>query len=177
MNNNISILTVLFNPLNDYMKSFSRMKDKRQFWTLFFFFFFGFTGIPMIKSGQIKKGLIILLCLIAGVGSNFLFDIAIVRQIFCIIWLINYIGSFWELLKTINKKWALKVTLMILCFVPIEFIVVYFFRLAKWLLSNIWVDIWINIVANTQLHSQAGRKVGRAWQLPNISCIIFLKGE
>lgn len=131
MNNNISILTLFFNPLNDYIKSFSKMKDKRYFWTLFFYLFLGFTGIPMIKSGQIKKGLIILSCLVAGVGSNFLFDIAVIRQIFCIIWFINYIGSFWELLKTIDKKWVLKLTLIILCFVPIEFTVVYFFQLAK----------------------------------------------
>lgn len=131
MNNNISILTVLFNPLNDYMKSFSRMKDKRQFWTLFFYFFLGFTGIPMIKFGQIKKGLIILLCLIAGVGSNFLFDIAVVRQIFCIIWLVNYLRSFWEQLQTTDKKWFFKVMLITLCFVPIELVIVYLFQLAK----------------------------------------------
>ena len=132
MNNSISIVTVFFNPLNDYIKSLSRIKDKRQFWTIFSFFFLGFTGIPIIKSGQIKKGLIILFCLIAGVGSNFLFDIAIVRQIFCLIWLFNYIGSFWELLKLSDKKWIFKVTVIILCFVPVEFVVVYLFQLAKW---------------------------------------------
>jgi len=131
MSNNVSILTVISNPLNDYIKSFSMLKDKRQFWTLFFFFTLGFTGIPMIKFGQIKKGLIILGCLIAGVGSNFLFDIAIVRQIFCIIWLINYLGSFGELLQTTNKKRLFKVTMIILCFVPIELVIVYMFQLAK----------------------------------------------
>lgn len=131
MSNNISIISVIFNPVDDYIKSFSKMKDKRQFWTILFFFIFGFTGIPMIKYGQIKKGLIILACLIAGVGSNFLFNIVIVRQILCLIWLVNYIGSFWELMTTTNKKWIFKIILMILCFVPIELVVVYLFQLAK----------------------------------------------
>ena len=131
MSNSVSILTVLLNPLNDYIKSFSRLKDKRQFWAIFFFLTLGFTGIPIIKSGQIKKGLIILGCFIAGVGSNFLFDIAIIRQIFCLVWLINYLGSFWELLQTTKKQWLFKVILIILCFVPIELVVVYLFQLAK----------------------------------------------
>lgn len=131
MSNSVTILSVIINPVNDYLKSISILKDKRQFWNVFLFFTLGFTGIPMIRFGQIKKGFIILGSLIAGAGSIFLFDLLIVRQIFCLIWFINYIKSFWELLDETDKKWIFKITMIMLCFVPIEFVVLYLFQVAK----------------------------------------------
>ncbi len=130
MNDQITVMSSILNPINDYLKSFTKKKDKNFFKTLLFFLLLGFTGIPIIKFGELKKGGVIFLCLILGAGSNFFFDIMILRQVLCLIWMFNYIAAFWELLQTSNKKWFFKIIVIVLSFIPTELAVVYLFQLA-----------------------------------------------
>ncbi len=129
MKTNITVISIFFNPIIDFLASFSRKKGDKISKNVVLFLLFGFTGIPLITSGEIKKGAIVLLSLVVGAGSVFFVDIMILRKILCLIWMINYLSAFWGLLRDSGKKRGFRLLIIVLSFVPLELAVVYLFQL------------------------------------------------
>ena len=125
----ITLVSVISNPIRDYILNLSPKRKNKTFNNLVSYLLFGFTGIPLIVRGDLKKGLIVLMCLLAGAGSFFVKDIHILRQVLFLVWLINYLKAFWELLKDTGKKRIYRLYIIVLSLIPIELAVIYLFRL------------------------------------------------
>jgi len=135
MSGRISLFTIILNPIFEMIRSLSVGAADKQKKLALIYLLFGFTGIPQIVGGEIKKGFIILLSLILALVFNYVKNIMVLRQILYLFWVINYVITIFNFTNFDKKGWKSNVisrlTFLILALVPLELSFLYIFNISK----------------------------------------------